>query len=86
MDVERTIIKIACQCFKADPAALSLASTPFGVDGWDSLSHVLFISTVEEVFNLTFSRTEIRKLRSLDDVRKAILRQLDVPNLGPADY
>jgi hypothetical protein len=26
----------------------------------------LFISTVEEVFNLTFSHTEIKKLRSLD--------------------
>jgi acyl carrier protein len=38
------------------------------VDGWDSLTHIRFLLTVEKAFALKFSTPEIAKLQSVGDL------------------
>jgi len=38
------------------------------VDGWDSLSHIRLILTVERAFKIKFSTSEIGKLQNVGDL------------------
>ena len=38
------------------------------VDGWDSLTHIRLILTVEKAFKIKFSTTEIGKLQNVGDL------------------
>jgi acyl carrier protein len=38
------------------------------VDGWDSLSHIRLILTIEKKFNIKFSTSEIGKLEEVGDL------------------
>jgi acyl carrier protein len=40
------------------------------VDGWDSLTHIRLILTVEKRFNIKFSSSEIGKLENVGDLVK----------------
>jgi len=38
------------------------------VDGWDSLTHIRLILTIEKVFKIKFSTSEIGKLENVGDL------------------
>jgi acyl carrier protein len=38
------------------------------VDGWDSLTHIRLILTIEKVFNVKFTTSEIGKLENVGDL------------------
>ena len=38
------------------------------VDGWDSLTHIRLILTVEKAFKIKFSTSEIGKLKNVGDL------------------
>jgi len=38
------------------------------VDGWDSLTHIRLILTIEKVFNIKFSTSEIGRLEKVGDL------------------
>lgn len=38
------------------------------VDGWDSLTHIRLILTIEKVFKIKFSTSEIGKLKNVGDL------------------
>jgi acyl carrier protein len=42
------------------------------VDGWDSLTHIRLILTVERAFNVRFSASEIGKLKNVADLAELI--------------
>ena len=42
------------------------------VDGWDSLTHIRLILTVEKVFGIKFSTSEIGKLENVGDLVELI--------------
>jgi acyl carrier protein len=42
------------------------------VDGWDSLTHIRLILTVEKAFKIKFSTSEIGKLENVGDLAKLI--------------
>lgn len=42
------------------------------VDGWDSLSHIRLILTVEKAFKIKFSTSEIGKLENVGDLAALI--------------
>jgi acyl carrier protein len=42
------------------------------VDGWDSLTHIRLILTVEKAFKIKFSTSEIGKLENVGDLVKLI--------------
>jgi acyl carrier protein len=42
------------------------------VDGWDSLTHIRFLLTVERSFGVKFSTVEIAKMRTIGDLAALI--------------
>jgi acyl carrier protein len=42
------------------------------VDGWDSLTHIRLLLTVEKAFKIKFSTSEIGKLENVGDLVKLI--------------
>ena len=38
------------------------------VDGWDSLTHIRLVLTIEKVFKIKFSTSEIGKLENVGDL------------------
>jgi acyl carrier protein len=54
----------------------SLEATPeltaSDVDGWDSLTHIRLLLTIEKAFNIKFSTAEIGKLQNVGDLARLI--------------
>ena len=42
------------------------------VDGWDSLTHIRLILTIEKAFKTKFSTSEIGRLENVDDLVRLI--------------
>ena len=54
--------------FDDDSIEVSPALSAKDVDGWDSLSHIRMIITVEKAFKTKFSTSEIGKLEQVGDL------------------
>ncbi|MBT5186092.1 MAG: acyl carrier protein [Kordiimonadaceae bacterium] len=67
-DVVPDVFVIAAKCFKRNPADLTLESSPYNTDGWDSLAHITLIHELEDAFNIEISPIDIINLNSLADV------------------
>ncbi len=54
--------------FDDDSIVVTPELTAKDVDGWDSLSHIRLIITVEKAFKIKFSTSEIGKLGKVADL------------------
>jgi acyl carrier protein len=54
--------------FDDDSIEVTPDLTAKDVDGWDSLSHIRLIITVEKAFKIKFSTSEIGKLEKVSDL------------------
>jgi len=55
-----------------EPVALSPELTAKDVDEWDSLTHLRLMLTVEKVFNVKFSASEIGNLKNVGELAQLI--------------
>lgn len=62
--------------FDNDKLEVTEAMTADDVIGWDSLSHMILISALEEEFQVSFTQKEIRKLKSVGDLLNLINSKL----------
>ena len=46
------------------------------VDGWDSLTHMLLISEIEERFSIKFKLKDLNKMRNVGDMTDIIISKL----------
>jgi acyl carrier protein len=51
-----------------DELQLTMTTTARDVDGWDSLTHVRLVLTVEKAFGVKLSAAEIGRLKSVGDL------------------
>jgi acyl carrier protein len=58
--------------FDEDSIELTPALSAKDVDGWDSLTHIRLILTIERAFKIKFSTSEIGKLENVGDLVKLI--------------
>jgi acyl carrier protein len=70
------LAEIVREVFDDETVELTEATTAKDVDGWDSLSHIRFIVTVEQRFKIKFTSREVETLRNLGDLLKAINAKL----------
>lgn len=54
--------------FDDDSIKLNAELSAKDVDGWDSLTHIRLILTVERAFKIKFSTSEIGKLQNVGDL------------------
>ena len=58
--------------FDDDSIVVTPGLSASDVDGWDSLTHIRLILTVEKAFNVRFSTSEVGKLDRVGDLVKLI--------------
>jgi len=76
MTTAERLNQIFCVVFDDDSIQIRPEITANDVDGWDSLSHVNLITTIEAKFNITFSQKELLKHRNVGDLIHDIERKL----------
>lgn len=59
--------------FSNDTLVLTDELTADDVEGWDSLSHMLLISEVEDTFSIRFKLKELNKMRNVGDMMNIII-------------
>ena len=60
--------KIFEDVFDEDSISVTPELSAKDVDGWDSLTHIRLILTVEKEFKIKFSTSEIGKLQNVGDL------------------
>lgn len=53
---------------KRDNITLSPATVAADVDGWDSLTHMMIIDSIERKYNIKFKLKEVMKFNNLGDI------------------
>lgn len=76
MSIEATLTGIFRMVFDDDTIQIRPDMNANDVDGWDSLSHVNLITTIEAKFNIRFSQKELLKQRNVGDLIGDIERKL----------
>jgi len=66
------LTEIVREVFDDETVEPTETTTAKDVQGWDSLSHIRFIVTVEQRFKIKFTSREVDNLRNLGDLLKAI--------------
>jgi acyl carrier protein len=68
MSIAETLNQIFRMVFDDDTIQIRPDMTANDVDGWDSLSHVTLITTIESKFNIRFTQKELLKQRKVGDL------------------
>ncbi|MGJ7033732.1 AMP-binding protein [Niabella hirudinis] len=71
-----TIINTAAGAFRVPEQTISRDSTSYTVSGWDSLSHLILITELEEIYNVRFSTAEVMVMNSIAGIEKIITGKL----------
>jgi len=72
MELLDRLNEIFCEVFDDDEINISPEMTANDVNGWDSLSHVNLIVTIESRFNITFSQKELLTFKNVGDLLNSI--------------
>lgn len=75
-DVMNRLTAIFRTIFSDDSLVLTSELTPDDVEQWDSLSHMLLITEIENEFSIKFKLKDLNKMRNLDDMTNMILSKI----------
>ncbi len=67
-DIYARLTEIMEDVFDDDSITVTPALSAKDVDGWDSLTHIRLILTVEKAFKVKFSTSEIGKMETVGDL------------------
>ncbi len=76
--ISNAIINIASEAFNLDNTLIKMKDSSHSIDGWDSMAHLVFITTLEKKFSLKFSTAEMMNMNILTAVEKIITEKLKV--------
>lgn len=62
--------------FNNESIIISDEMTANDVDGWDSLSHMLLISEIENSFSIKFKLKDLNRMKNVGDMIEVILSKL----------
>lgn len=71
-----TLNQVFCMVFDDTSIQIRPEMTANDIDGWDSLSHVNLITTIEAKFNIRFTQKELLKQRNVGNLIADIERKL----------
>jgi acyl carrier protein len=72
------LTKIFQDVFDEDSIKVTPELSAKDVDGWDSLTHVRLMLTVQKAFKIKFSSSEIRKLEKVGDLVRLISERTSI--------
>lgn len=78
MELLDRLNEIFCEVFDDDDIKIAPEMTANDVDGWDSLSHVNLIVTIETKFNIRFSQKELLTFKNVGDLLNSIQSKITI--------
>jgi len=60
--------------FDDDELVIETKTTANDIDGWDSLTHIRLVISIEKAFNLRFTAAEISDLENVGEMVELIVR------------
>lgn len=76
MDIQERLNAIFCEVFDDDSIRILPEMTANDIDGWDSLSHVNLIVTIETRFKIRFNQKELLTFKDIGDLLDCIKGKL----------
>lgn len=76
MELIERLNAIFCEVFDDEEIVIAPELTANDIDGWDSLSHVNLIVTIESRFNIRFTQKELLTFKNVGDLLHAIASKL----------
>jgi acyl carrier protein len=75
-DVMNTLTDVFREVFDDPAICLTTETTADEVEGWDSLSHINLIVTVETRFNIRFKQKEALSFKNVGELAQSIEKKL----------
>lgn len=60
------------EIFNNQGLSIGLETTANDVEGWDSLTHIILVDTVENAFSIKFDMDEVFEMKNVGDMVEAI--------------
>ena len=75
-DIYRTMTAILREVFEDDALEATPQLTADDVDGWDSISNIRFVLSVERAFGLRLTAGEVAGLQNIGDLARVIHQRI----------
>jgi acyl carrier protein len=76
MELMERLNEIFCEVFDDEDIVIAPELTANDIDGWDSLSHVNLIVTIESRFDIRFTQKELLTFKNIGDLLNCIAGKL----------
>ena len=63
--------------FDDDELVIEAKTTANDIDGWDSLTHIRLVISIEKALDLRFTASEISELENVGEMAELIVRHLE---------
>jgi len=77
-DIYDRLTEVFHDVFDDADIVLSPQLTADDVDGWDSLTHIRLVLSVQKEFGVTFSSGEVTQLKNVGDLADLVAKKRDV--------
>jgi acyl carrier protein len=71
-EIKSRLNKVFCKVFKDDSIIISDETTAKDIEKWDSLTHLILISTTESEFGIKFKLKELIAMKNVGDFMRSI--------------
>ena len=75
-EIKSRLNKVFCKVFKDDSIVISDETTAKDIEKWDSLTHLILISTTESEFGIKFKLKELIAMKNVGDFMRSIESKL----------
>jgi acyl carrier protein len=76
LDIIEKLATIFRTVFKKESLIITEDLTANDVEGWDSLTHMLLIAEIENIFSIKFKLKELNKMKNVGDMVEIISSKL----------
>ena len=64
-EIFKKLNEVFCDVFDDPDIRVNDSTTAADIDGWESLTHITLISSVENAFDISFSMKEVVKMKNV---------------------
>ena len=75
-EIKSRLNKVFCKVFKDNSLVISDETTAKDIEKWDSLTHLILISTTESEFGIKFKLKELIAMKNVGDFLSSIQSKL----------
>ena len=67
-EIFKKLNEVFCDVFDDPDIQISDLTTAAEIEGWESLTHITLISSVEDAFDISFSMKEVVKMKNVGEM------------------